>query len=393
MIGGTRRVAIALVAVALLGAAAQPLRATTRILLLGDSITRGYPIPGGYRDPLMTGLIAGGWQFQFIGSHQIFPTPAMTDAGQASHEGHDGYRIDQITANLNGDDGQTDSNGGHWLEREGVPDVILLHIGTNDVLQGYQIATMGDRLEVLLDSIHAILPDVRVLLSSIVPIAGNSVANAIVQTFNGEIESQIVPAQQALGRRIGFVDQYANFVDEDGAILAERLADFAHPNEIGYEAMAATWLQALEAVLPMTFSQWRERNFSAAQIADATISGATADYDQDGLSTLLEWFHALNPLVNDACDARRGEVGLIGDSVTGERWLQMTYRASDRVSGAGIEWEGCEDLASDSWELVDADTQALGLGGEGFTDVRVRIAIPPSAKQFFLRLRVEASLD
>src|SRR4051812_26294377 len=62
---------------------------------LGDSITDGVPIPGAYRIGLWQRFVSGGYKVDFVGS--LFNGPATL--GDHDHEGHSGWRIDQIDAN------------------------------------------------------------------------------------------------------------------------------------------------------------------------------------------------------------------------------------------------------------------------------------------------------
>jgi hypothetical protein len=55
-----------------------------------------------------------------------------------------------------------------------------------------------------------------------------------------------------------------------------------------------------ERALPGTFGDWALRQFTSAQLADSTISGAGADPDGDGAPNLLEFAMGGQPLVSDA---------------------------------------------------------------------------------------------
>src|SRR3954464_13684471 len=69
-----------------------------RIMPLGDSITEGTQVPGGYRIGLWQRLAAGGYRNDFVGSQ--FNGPGSL--GDHDHEGHPGWRIDQIDAKVTG---------------------------------------------------------------------------------------------------------------------------------------------------------------------------------------------------------------------------------------------------------------------------------------------------
>jgi lysophospholipase L1-like esterase len=109
-----------------------------RVMPLGDSITEGTQVPGGYRIGLWQRLTAGSYQVDFVGSQ--FNGPATL--GDHDHEGHPGWRIDQINANIV-----------TWL-RNTTPHTVLLHIGTNDVLQNFDIAN-AVRAEKLIHAVQA----------------------------------------------------------------------------------------------------------------------------------------------------------------------------------------------------------------------------------------------
>jgi len=60
-----------------------------------------------------------------------------------NHEGYPGYRIDQL-------DGLRDT----WLPTE--PDIITIHLGTNDCYQNYQPQVLIDKMELLLNHTYEV---------------------------------------------------------------------------------------------------------------------------------------------------------------------------------------------------------------------------------------------
>src|ERR1051326_5652104 len=97
---------------------------------LGDSITDGYTVPGGYRIGLWERFGPGKSTVDLVGAQSNGPARL----GDHDHEGHSGWRIDQIDANVVG-----------WLNSY-QPHTVLLHIGTNDILQNYYIANAPNLL-------------------------------------------------------------------------------------------------------------------------------------------------------------------------------------------------------------------------------------------------------
>ncbi len=99
-----------------------------RIMPLGDSITEGVlgsSDDTGYRRALYLSLTAAGHSVNFVGS-LANGTPTDFDR---DHEGHSGWRADQIRNNISS-----------WLTTNPA-DIILLHIGTNDISQGQSVSS------------------------------------------------------------------------------------------------------------------------------------------------------------------------------------------------------------------------------------------------------------
>jgi hypothetical protein len=98
------------------GSAAAESNGGVRIMPLGDSITEGTQVPGGYRIGLWQRTAAAGYRVDLVGSQFNGPTAL----GDHDHEGHPGWRIDQIDANISG-----------WLRSTSPRSVLDCHGGTN----------------------------------------------------------------------------------------------------------------------------------------------------------------------------------------------------------------------------------------------------------------------
>ncbi len=191
-----------------------------RIMPLGDSITDGFNVPGGYRIGLWQQLAAGGYTADFVGSG--FNGPA--NLGDHDHEGHSGWRIDQLDANIV-----------TWL-RATNPHTVLLHIGTNDMNQNFDVANAPARLSALIDRILANAPGVELFVAQITP-ETNPTLEARVQTYNAALP----PIVASKGPRVHLVDMHSPLTTAD-------LADGVHPNANGYTKMANVWYAALRSV-------------------------------------------------------------------------------------------------------------------------------------------------
>ncbi|MFC4592264.1 lectin [Sphaerisporangium corydalis] len=216
-------VAVAMGAVSGTGAASAESNGGVRVMPLGDSITEGTQVPGGYRIGLWQRLAAGRYTNDFVGSQ--FNGPG--NLGDHDHEGHPGWRIDQIDANIAG-----------WA-RTYNPRTVLLHIGTNDVLQNYNVSGAPQRLSTLVDHITSAVPSADVFVATIIPLANSGQENA-ARTFNATIPG-IVQSKVNAGKHVHLVDMHAKLTTAD-------LIDGIHPTATGYDKMAAAWFAALQAV-------------------------------------------------------------------------------------------------------------------------------------------------
>ena len=186
---------------------------------LGDSITYGVGSTdgAGYRVRLEERLTRAGLMVDFVGSRDA--GPPGTDA---DNEGHSGWTISRIAGKVD-----------RWLAAYR-PDVVLLHIGTNDVRTDRYRAGAAKRLGALLNRIRRDRPAARLFVARITGSRQHDLQRRI-DAYNRGV-SRLVAARS---------DPLLRLVDL-GAVRAPWL----HPNDAGYDKMADTWFTALTAALP-----------------------------------------------------------------------------------------------------------------------------------------------
>jgi hypothetical protein len=198
------------------------------VLPLGDSITFGTPTNnGGYRVELFTKAVNGNKHITFVGSQSDGPNTVAGMPFPKANEGHPGWTIAQI----NGISTPT-------MALQGSPQIVLLHIGTNDMPA--MSAGAPVRLGQLIDKIVAALPDALLVVTSIIPFP---VESANVNTYNAAVPG-VVQQRATQGKHVMFVDMFKNFPSNGLG------SDGIHPNDnIGYPYMGDTWYAAIQQYL------------------------------------------------------------------------------------------------------------------------------------------------
>jgi lysophospholipase L1-like esterase len=226
-----------------------------KILPLGDSITNGYnkgefqgPGTGSYRTQLWKDFGSDPTRVNFLGSQNNGPA----DLGDKDNEGHNGYSIDDINGNLSGvapssdpSSDPNDNHGGYWLTGGGIrpaiyPDVVLLHIGTNDMFGGSSgVTAAAGRLDTLVGHIFALRPTTKMIVSSLIPRVDSADFEAASQAYNALIPG-IVTKYKGLGDKIFFVDMHPLLNP-----ATDLKPDGIHPLPSGYDKMGNAWYGAM----------------------------------------------------------------------------------------------------------------------------------------------------
>jgi lysophospholipase L1-like esterase len=217
-----------------------------KILPLGDSITYGVNDEnnGGYRGPLFASAVAAGQRITFTGSLSNGPSTVSGQTFPKKNEGHSGWGISEVTPYSGGNAGIATVIPSPAMSSAsgGVPDIILLHIGTND--SGSFTATqMTSDLSGLLDKIIAAAPDALLVVAQIIPLGYGT--NDVIKAYNQAIPG-LVQTRAAAGKHVVLLDMYTGF--NASSMLG---SDSIHPNSTGYKFMADHWYTAIGSLLPM----------------------------------------------------------------------------------------------------------------------------------------------
>ena len=214
--------------------------APVKIMPLGDSITHGYDatigedqegLTQGYRGVLFGYLQSAGYSVDFVGSLEAgFSVQPLFDT---DHEGHDGFSAE------GGPYGDILSNVQGYLSANPA-DVILLHIGTNDISFGNQDPS---EVEAILDEIERCRPNTLVFLARIINRTDGAGLRSSTTAFNDAVEAMAL-------ERIKRGDPLVMVNLESALDYLDDMSDALHPNSDGYAKMAAVWRDAVTPYLP-----------------------------------------------------------------------------------------------------------------------------------------------
>jgi hypothetical protein len=215
-------------------AAAEPVR----IMPLGDSITEGFAGAATYRYWLDGRLDAAGVAFDFVGSRTGVRdgAPRFPDFDQ-QHDGHAGWRADQLLAGKW--DRAAEGRLADWAAAHR-PDVVLLHVGTNDIRQCETPASTATEVGQIVAALRQANPDVDVVLARIIATTPDPARWCAAQTdarlrdYNGRLGT-LASALTTERSRVVTVDQYTGFS------VAADTYDGVHPDESGEQRMAEVW--------------------------------------------------------------------------------------------------------------------------------------------------------
>ena len=225
VVAGLLLTAFAVIAPVPAGAAAP-----ARVMALGDSITGS---PGCWRALLWKHLQDTGYTgVDFVGS---LPAPGCGFTYDGDNEGHGGILATNIVR---------DNQLPGWLSAAR-PDVVLMHLGTNDVWNNVPAATILDAYTTMLGQMRASNPAVRLVVAQIIPMnpADCTACGQRVTDLNNAIPAW-AKANSTAASPITVVDQWTGFS------TAADTTDGVHPNSTtGIQKMESHWYPAVVAAL------------------------------------------------------------------------------------------------------------------------------------------------
>jgi len=283
--------------------------AQIRVMPLGDSITKGVSGPStdnaGYRNDLAALLDGENISYDFVGRD------SSGTGFDNNHEGHDGKRADFILSQIN------------TILQSNPPDVVLLHVGTNDVSNGDPIASTRDEIANIIQAIADFDSDIKIVLSSLIPRTdGLDDETMALNTLLLEV----LQSKRDSGVKIFYAGMNEIFkLNPDWKTDYFELPDPIHPTDLGFSIMAQVWFNAVMTAI----------NADNVEVTD--------NFERSALG--ITWDAA------PEFEIQNGE--LVNTATTGNnKWEYLaTFRAVKNPTQVAIKWSD------------DADPEGIGRGG------------------------------
>lgn len=221
----------------------EPKSDTYYIMSIGDSrIDGARPDFESYRYEFWKNMVDSDYKFDLVG-------PFTDKDHSGNYDEYKGQEFDDDHAGIGGD---KTTNVLDRLEEAldvviGGPDIVLLGIGGNDILEGGEVNATIDNLNQIIDAIQAKNSNVVILLEEIAPGKTAFMTTEFTTKFN-EYNAEIpaVASAQSTG------DSQVIVVDMTPGWQDSYLADDVHYNETGAKIIADRYYTALQINVPTT---------------------------------------------------------------------------------------------------------------------------------------------
>ena len=149
--------------------------------------------------------------------------------------------LDTVNQGISGDTtaGMLDRLGRVYAAQ---PEIVVVHGGINDILSGWGEDQVEENLDQIVRSIHEALPQAKVVVQSLYPIAEGEERyfTGIIQRVNACLKARAGELEYV------YADVFPALQTSDGRLDSRYSEDGLHPNAAGYEAAAPVVRRAIE---------------------------------------------------------------------------------------------------------------------------------------------------
>lgn len=183
------------------------------------------------------GLLGGGYNISTMGT--LSTGPSYTPLQWHRHEGHPGWQINAVDEILNQS----------LATSPKPPDLITIHLGTNDCDGDVPVSTMVDRMGSLLEHIAVAAPKASVFLADVIGTGAPEGFNDCIKSFNAQVPGLVDRMAGKVVPKLYFVPMYnetgicgAPMSGEDHALCGGHQI---HPTAAGYLRMASAFARVI----------------------------------------------------------------------------------------------------------------------------------------------------
>lgn len=266
-----------------------------KIMAVGDSITDGYGISGSYRKYLYNELTKKGYSIDMVGSKGSDMKVDFTDSvtGESfsfddDNTGYSGYAVREYP----GRNGILETLKSTDCLAKSQPDIVILQIGTNDIIDNHDLSSSLESLDVLIEYILENISDSSALFVTTIPDVdpnrtevrdwfGNYRHSADWQTQYSDDEAEMAIHEKlkaynegvltAVKKRAEDISSGAEIISGDiFSVITDvktQLNDGVHPNNTGYKLMGEYWAEQIDSYLSgQKSAEQNENKYSAANL-------------------------------------------------------------------------------------------------------------------------------
>jgi lysophospholipase L1-like esterase len=219
-----------------------------KIMPLGDSTTAAVC----YRAKLWGKLTAAGkTNIDFVGTEKSTGCSDTLPVGfDQDNEGHSCYIVSNIIglgnkpSCTNLDYAAAPSDLSLWFDNQ-MPDIVLMHFGTNDLWNGYGPSQILPAYKAIIDKIRTRNANVKLFVAQVIPLKPDTGKDydALAHALNDAIPAWAATNSQPASP-ITVVDQFTGYV-----VATDNQADGVHPNSVGSDKIAQKWFDAIQGLL------------------------------------------------------------------------------------------------------------------------------------------------
>ncbi len=288
---------------------------------LGNSITRGTGSTdnAGYRNDLAQMLNTESVNYNLVGSL------SHGSGFDSDHEGHDGWTSAMILSTIS------------TFLIDNPSDIVILHIGTNDITSLETPASIRDNIEAIIDAIKDRDPNTKLILSSLIP--RNDSENSKNDELN-DLLQVLFNSKRIDGYKIFYAGCNEVFKANPNWML-DWMDDTKHPNDTGYNIMAEVLLNAVMNAITYT-------DITVTDNFERSSLGQVWSFDPE---YTIQNGDLLNTSVLDTWDYLAIYKGIVNPSMVSLKWNQ-SFAANVDLTGLAFNLNSSDPDNTDGYAVT-----------------------------------------